>query len=749
MRFITAVSLAVVVLVSGVTPVRGQAPAAQPFVEGELLVKFRPGTNASARADAHRQAGGAVLQDGAPLDLQRVRVARGNEQAAVARYRGNPNVQSAEPNYIRSVPEPTAHEAGTEVVPGDLSFDEQWALHNTGQLFYCFPWIDGQDLCFYIGTPDADIDAPEAWAISMGRPDIRVAVIDSGVDHTHPDIAPNYVGGWDYVEEDADPMDGHGHGTHVTGTIAAAFENLTGTPGTPEGVVGVAPSTSILGYRVCDANGGCSDFAIVRAIGQAIADGAKVINMSLGGPEYSQILDDAVQDAWNANVVVVAAAGNNGSQELFYPAAHDHVVSVGAFDEDHLRAYFSNYGNWVDISAPGNAIYSTYPLLACGGLVGPPGDIGCYTWLSGTSMASPHVAAAVALLWSRNDMTSNQQVVSALLNSADPLGVSGIRLDTWTTNGGLNIHDALAYGLTNLAPVANAGADQTVTDTDGDGGALVALDGSASNDPDGTIVGYAWSEAGGPVVSFEMAPSFWLPVGTHTMNLEVTDDQGETGTDSVVVTVDALGTAPTAGNVAVVTDSGVPVAVTLLGSDVETCELAFSLVQLPADGSLGPIQHQPCTPGATNIDTAQVVYTPAAAGTFAFTYLVNDGTLDSTVATVTVTVNAAPPPPPPPPPPVEDLSVTGLEPGVVAMGAGVTDLVVTGTGFASGASLALVNGSGPSPRVLGVTWNSSTQLTVSVDIRSGGPRRNRVWDVQVSNPDGSTATGVGLLTITP
>jgi hypothetical protein len=105
--------------------------------------------------------------------------------------------------------------------------------------------------------------------------------------------------------------------------------------------------------------------------------------------------------------------------------------------------------------------------------------------------------------------------------------------------------------------------------------------------------------------------------------------------------------------------------------------------------------------------------------------------------------------PPPPPPPAEDLSVTGLEPGVVAMGAGVTDLVVTGTGFASGASLALVNGSGPSPRVLGVTWNSSTQLTVSVDIRSGGPRRNRVWDVQVSNPDGSTATGVGLLTITP
>jgi thermitase len=744
MRFIAAVSLVVLVLVAAVTPLRGQAPAASPFVEGQLLVTFRPGVNAAARADAHRQAGGAVLAQVARSGVQLVGVTRGDERAAAARYRGNPNVQSAEPNYVRSVPEPTAHDAGTEVVPGDLGFDEQWALHNTGQLFYCFPWIDGQDLCFYIGTPGADIDAPEAWEISTGSPGVRVAVIDSGVDYTHPDIAPNFIGGWDFVDNDANPMDGHGHGTHVTGTIAAAVENLTGNPPTPEGVVGVAPSTSILGYRVCDDNGGCTDFAIVGAIAQAVADGAKVINMSLGSTEYSQILDDAIQDAWNANIVVVAAAGNDGTPELFFPAADANVVSVGAFDEDHLRASFSNYGTWVDIAAPGNAVYSTYPLVACGGLGTLPGNSGCYTWLSGTSMASPHVAAAAALLWSRGDVSSNQQLVSILLNSADRQGVSGIRLDSWTANGGLNIHDALSYGLTNLPPVANAGADQVVTDTDGDGVALIALDGGASTDPDGTIVGYAWRDSGGQILSFEVAPSFWFPVGTTTMTLEVTDDGGDTGTDAVSVTVEPFDTAPNAATVNVATESGAPVAVTLLGSDLETCELAFSIVQLPAAGSLGAVQHQTCVQGSPNADTAQVVYTPDSTGVHGFTYVVNDGTLGSAIATVTVTVNAAPPPPPP-----AALSVTGLSPGIVSQGAGVTEFLVTGTGFASGASMQFTNGSGPAPRVLGVTWDSSTQLTVSVDIRSGGPRRNRTWDVLVTTPDGSSATGSGLLTITP
>ena len=200
--------------------------------------------------------------------------------------------------------------------------------------------------------------------------------------------------------------------------------------------------------------------------------------MSLGESEYSQSLNDAVQDAWNAGVVIVAGAGNDGTTAPFYPAAFDNVISVAAFDEDHRRPSFSNYGSWVDISAPGNVIMSTYPMAACGSST-TPGDTGCYAWNTGTSMATPHVAGAAALIWSRSDVTSNSQVVDILLNSADGQGVSTVRLDSWTIHGGLNLHDAISYGLTNLPPDADAGPDQTVADNDRDGTELVTLDGSA------------------------------------------------------------------------------------------------------------------------------------------------------------------------------------------------------------------------------------------------------------------------------
>ena len=128
--------------------------------------------------------------------------------------------------------------------------------------------------------------------------------------------------------------------------------------------------------------------------------------MSLGDTVYSQSLADAVEAAWNAGVVIVAGAGNDGVTAPFYPAALDHVIAVGAFDEEHQRASFSNYGNWVDIAAPGSNILSTYPLSKCEE-AGVPGETGCYSWLSGTSMATPHVAGAAALIWSRGDVTTN------------------------------------------------------------------------------------------------------------------------------------------------------------------------------------------------------------------------------------------------------------------------------------------------------------------------------------------------------
>ena len=716
-----------------------QAAGPARFVAGEIVVKFRPGAAAAAKADAHRIAGGRMVAEIARTNVQLVAVASGGETGAITRYQRNPNVLYAEPNFIRRFPSVSAHTPGTEIVPGDHYFGEQWALHNTGQEFYCI--IPG--FCFYIGRPDADIDAPEAWAITTGlSTSIKVAIIDSGVDYTHPDLAANYAGGADFTTGDNDPMDDHGHGTHVAGTIAALMNNLTGDPAAEEGVAGVAPNALILAYKACFADGTCSDFAIEQGLARAIVDGAKVINMSLGAPDASQSLSDAVQDAWNAGIVVVAAAGNNGTTAPFYPAALANVVAVGAFDEDHRRAPFSNYGTWVDISAPGNVIFSTYPMIGCAG-EGPPGEVGCYTWNSGTSMASPHVAGAAALILSRSDVATNAQAVDILLSSADPQGVDAVRLDSWTIHGGLNLHNALSLGSLNVPPVAEAGADQTVIDYGLDGGEPVTLDGSASSDADGTIVSYEWRE-GETVIASDVSPTVWFSVGTHVVTLSVTDNRGATDTDTMTVTVQPGNTAPVTANASATTTMGTPVTLTLRATDVETCDLVFAIVAGPTAGTLGPIETDACTPGAPNADTARVTYTPASEGTFSFTFSANDGSLVSNVGTATITVNAAPPPPP------ATLAVTAISPNVVPQNYGTKPFIISGAGFTNGATVSFANGTGgQTPRVVSVTWNSSTQLTATVEIRSGGPKRNRQWDVVVKNPDGTTATGARLLTITP
>lgn len=445
-------------------PTQNAKAVAGSFVTDEILVKFKPGTGASAQADAHRRAGGTPLAEIALTSVQLVGVPAGSEMATIARYQSNPNVLYAEPNFIRAIPEPVSHAAGSEVVANDYYFDEEWGLNNTGQMFECLPWISGE-LCFYIGTPDADIDAPEGWAISMGSPSVIVAVLDTGIDYTHPDLAANYIGGDDFIFNDGDPMDDQGHGTHVSGTIAAALNNPTGSPAREEGVVGVAPNASLLVYKVCDSNGQCNDFAIERAITAAAAAGADVINMSWGSADNSQSLNDALQVAWNAGVVLVAGAGNDSSTALFYPAAFENVIAVGAYDEDDQRASFSNYGSWVEVSAPGNVVMSTYPMWSCGGASSTPGDTGCYTWLSGTSMATPHVSGAAALVWSRADVTTNTQVRDILLRSADGAGVAARRLDSWTQYGGVNLHGALSIAVSGITPTPTATATATPTAT--------------------------------------------------------------------------------------------------------------------------------------------------------------------------------------------------------------------------------------------------------------------------------------------
>jgi len=730
------VVLALVAVVFTAHP-SAQHPASPQFVAGQILVKFRPGAAAAVQADVHRQAGGTRLAETPRTRVQLVAVPAGDERGAINRYLRNPNVEIAEPNFIRSVGTPPVPPSVTDLIPGDSSFSQQWALHNTGQMFYCIPWIDGTQLCFYVGTPDADIDAPEAWALSTGSA-VKVAVIDTGIDYTHPDLAARYAGGYDFLNGDADPFDDHGHGTHVSGTIAAEMNNATGEPPAAEGVVGIAPNARILAYKVCGPDGHCSDFAITQAIDQAITDGAKVINMSLGGADYSQSLNDSIQAAWAAGLVIVAGAGNDGNTNLFYPAAFENVVSVGATDEDDLRASFSNYGSWVDIAAPGNVILSTYLMSGCS-VSTTPGDIGCYAFNTGTSMATPHVSGAAALVWSRSDITSNWQVVDALTHGADASGVSAVPINTWTVYGRLNLYGAMTYAAgppppPNNQPVASAGTDVTVTDGDGDGGVMITLNGSGSSDPDGDPLTYQWRE-GATIIGSGPSPNVFFVVGVHTVTLEVTDGRGGSSTDTVVITVNA----PPPPNTSPIANAGSDTTVTDSNGD------GGETVSLNGTGSSDPdgdaLTYQ-WRDGTTIIGAGPTPSVSLLVGVHTITLEVQDGHGGSSTDTVVVTVNAPPPPP-------ATLAVTAISPNVVNQKAGAVTFVITGTAFAIGANVSFLNGSGPAPRVLSVTRDSSTQLTARVEIRSGGGKTTRRWDVVVTNPDGTSAVGTGLLTITP
>jgi subtilisin family serine protease len=271
--------------------------------------------------------------------------------------------------------------------------------------------------------PDA-IGARGAWAITRGRPEIVVAVLDSGVDLTHPDLRGRLVPGIDTGSGDNDPTDEDGHGTHVAGIIAAASNNGLG-------VSGVAPGVVLMPVKVMDDDGNIWDSAVAEGIAWAVARGARVVNMSLGGTSDSAAIDAAIDDARAKGVVVVAAAGNHAEGGLATaveePAAYGPVLAVAAVGDGgdalgppgtaarYTHASYSNGGPEVDISAPGTSILSTVPTW----------ESSDYRRMSGTSMATPFVSAAAALVLSRDPSLTADQVEAALLATAVDLGPPG------------------------------------------------------------------------------------------------------------------------------------------------------------------------------------------------------------------------------------------------------------------------------------------------------------------------------------
>ncbi len=264
------------------------------------------------------------------------------------------------------------------------------------------------------------ISADAAWDVTQGSASTIIAVIDTGVDYTHPDLSPNVVQGYNFVANNTNAYDDNGHGTHVSGIAAAVGNN-------GYGIAGVDWNARIMPLKVLDAQGSGYDSDVARAIRYAADKGADVISMSLGGGGYSQTLQDAINYAYQKGLVIVAAAGNDGTNLISYPAAMDNVISVAALDSSDNLASFSNYGQGLDISAPGLAIYSTVP--------------GGFATYSGTSMATPVVSGTAALVLGRHPDRSPGDITQMLFNSATDLGGAGY--DTRFGYGKVNAYAAL------------------------------------------------------------------------------------------------------------------------------------------------------------------------------------------------------------------------------------------------------------------------------------------------------------------
>ncbi|MGI8980658.1 MAG: S8 family serine peptidase, partial [Pirellulaceae bacterium] len=385
-----------------------------------ILVRFR----SEAAANRSPILDGTTIGRELPLvsGLREVRLAPGIDvQTALAAYQADPLVVYAQPNY----------RVHAQLTPNDPNFGNLWGLHNAGQT---------------VGTPDADIDAPEAWGTWTGNGTTIVAVIDTGVDYNHPDLAGNmwtnpgeipgngndddrngiiddYYGA-NFVglgNPTGNPFDDHYHGTHVAGTIGAIGNNSVG-------VAGVSWDVQIMAIKFLDSSGSGYSSDAIDGLNYAVSMGAKISNNSWGGGPYDQGLYDAIQSAGLGGHLFVAAAGNSGVDADFnpmYPAAYnlDNIVSVAATDHNDARASFSNYGAIsVDLGAPGVDIYSTMPNNG-------------YGYLSGTSMASPHVAGVAALIRDLHPAWSAQQVKDQLLTTVDQIfALGGITV----TGGRLN-----------------------------------------------------------------------------------------------------------------------------------------------------------------------------------------------------------------------------------------------------------------------------------------------------------------------
>ncbi|MFH1784304.1 MAG: S8 family serine peptidase [bacterium] len=388
-------------------------------------------------------------------------------------YENHPDIEYVEPNYVYSInaiPNDRYHDSKGII---GSSYEDLWGLYK--------------------------VSAPDSWDIETGSQDIIVAVVDTGLDRTHGDIANNLwtnqaeiagnyidddnngyvddINGWNFVDLSGNLSDGHGHGTHVSGIIAAEGNNSIG-------ISGVCWSGRIMALRGLNDDGYGLTGDLAKGIRYAVDHGARIINMSWGGRNVSKLVTEALDYAYEQGCVLVVAAGNSSDDASeFFPANYENAITVGATDVDDRKASFSNYGDMVDVTAPG---YNILSLRASGTDMYNDGSHTVdeyYYKASGTSMATPFVSGLAALILSRNPNLTREDVELAIISSVDDIGAVG--KDSSFGYGRINAYKALETVNGNLPALEEIGA----YDTPGDSGGHITVFWSEGSLPSG-VSGY-------------------------------------------------------------------------------------------------------------------------------------------------------------------------------------------------------------------------------------------------------------------
>lgn len=361
-------------------PLAGSEQAARPIASGRLVIGFQPGVSQAEQKSLLASRGWTSVRRLPALNAVVVSVPQGTEEALAGELKALPAVRYAEPDAVVQALN----------IPNDPYFDDQWNILQIGSI--------------------------PAWDISVGSADVIIAIVDTGIDLGHPELAGKLVAGYDFVNEDPDPSDDNGHGTFCAGIAGAIGDN-------GQGIAGVAWNARLMPVKVLDSSGSGYVSDVAAGIVWAVDHGAKVINLSLGTSVPHSLLADAVDYALSRDGVLVAAAGNEymlGSPPI-YPAAYPDVVAVAAVGAKEEHAWYSNVGDYVDVAAPGGNSEGSKRILST---FGNGVDRG-YAWGEGTSFAAPHVAGMAALLRSVNPSLSNLQVTYVITSTAWDRGAPG------------------------------------------------------------------------------------------------------------------------------------------------------------------------------------------------------------------------------------------------------------------------------------------------------------------------------------